>query len=135
MLRWLLSIGCLHVCLELFASAVLMAARRRPQHASLDVLHWWPFIQTPRPTATVAAPSVIRPLFADPIDPPTISMSFGVNDSLLAGKDGTKLTASMILERLEREAASNVGLEIASSPPQQGMSDAAEVRVVSVVSE
>ena len=40
---------------------------------------------------------------------------------------GTKLTASMILERLEKEARTNVGLEIASSPPQQGMSDAAEV--------
>jgi hypothetical protein len=33
----------------------------------------------------------------------------------------------MILERLEKEARTNVGLEIASSPPQQGMSDAAEV--------
>ena len=48
----------------------------------------------------------------------------------LCAQDGTKLTASMILERLEREAASNVGLEIASSPPQQGMSDAAEVHTV-----
>jgi predicted membrane GTPase involved in stress response len=46
-------------------------------------------VQTPLPTSTIAAPSVIRPLFADPIDPPTISMNFGVNDSLLAGKDGT----------------------------------------------
>jgi hypothetical protein len=45
-------------------------------------------------------------------------------DALAAG---TKLTASMILERLEKEARTNVGLEIASSPPQQGMSDAAEV--------
>jgi predicted membrane GTPase involved in stress response len=35
-------------------------------------------------TCTVAAPSVLRPLFADPIDPPTMSMSFGVNDSALA---------------------------------------------------
>ena len=42
-------------------------------------------------------------------------------------QEGTKLTASMILERLEKEARSNVGLEITSSPPQQGMSDAAEV--------
>jgi hypothetical protein len=210
--------------------------------------------QTPLPTSTIAAPGVIRPLFADPIDPPTISMSFGVNDSVLAGKvrsrsqaatravrvhahsprgcsvcttalaarpngapsraalavagavpaalvrvrvrlrqlcgpktrvlqacmpppsfctcvhsfltagcrwcpslrpvplprcpaaplprcpaarvraqDGSKLTASTILERLEKEARTNVGLEIASSPPQQGMSDAAEVCVPRLV--
>ena len=53
-------------------------------------------VQTPLPTSTIAAPSVIRPLFADPIDPPTISMNFGVNDSLLAGKDGTSAGAPAV---------------------------------------
>jgi predicted membrane GTPase involved in stress response len=37
-------------------------------------------------------------LFADPIDPPTISMNFGVNDSQLAGKDGTQRCFALDLE-------------------------------------
>jgi len=69
-------------------------------------------LQLPLPTATVAAPSVTRPLYADPIDPPTISMAFGVNDSPLGGREGSRLTSTMIADRLLREAATNVALQI-----------------------
>lgn len=47
-----------------------------------------------------------------PIDPPTLSMTFTVNDSPLAGREGTKLTSSVIQERLRKEAESNVSLNI-----------------------
>ena len=40
------------------------------------------------------------PLEADPIDPPTLAMTFSVNDSPLAGREGTKVTSRMIAERL-----------------------------------
>ncbi len=59
---------------------------------------------------TLAAPDVTDPLPAVAIDPPTIAMTFGVNDSPLAGKDGKKLTSREIGTRLEREAEVNVGL-------------------------
>jgi GTP-binding protein len=85
-------------------------------------------LQTPIPTSTVAAAPVVRPLFADPIDPPTISMSFSVNDSPLAGREGTQLTSSMISERLAKEAAGNVALVIQSGVQVRGMPDATEVR-------
>ena len=85
-------------------------------------------LQTPIPTSTVAAAPVTRPLFADPIDPPTISMSFSVNDSPLAGKEGTQLTSTMISERLAKEAAGNVALQMLAGVPQHGMPDATEVR-------
>lgn len=87
-------------------------------------------LQTPIPTSTVAAAGgvVTRPLFADPIDPPTISMSFSVNDSPLAGREGTQLTGALIAERLAKEAAGNIALQISQAVPQPGMPEATEVR-------
>jgi GTP-binding protein len=61
---------------------------------------------------TVCAPDVTTPLKAIPIDPPTIGMTFGVNDSPLAGQDGKKLTSREIGTRLAREAETNVGLVV-----------------------
>ena len=49
---------------------------------------------------TICAPEVDEPLPADPIDPPTLAMTFSVNDSPLAGREGTKVTSRMIGERL-----------------------------------
>ena len=49
---------------------------------------------------------------ATPLDPPTISMTFGVNDSPLAGRDGSQLTGSKIGDRLRAEAESNVSIQI-----------------------
>ncbi|HWU04328.1 MAG TPA: translational GTPase TypA [Novosphingobium sp.] len=64
---------------------------------------------------TVAAPEVAVPIKAQPIDPPTLSMRFAVNDSPMAGREGTKVTSRMIRDRLEREAESNVAIKITES--------------------
>jgi len=61
---------------------------------------------------TIADPSVTEPLHAQPIDPPTLSMRFAVNDSPMAGREGTKVTSRMIRDRLEREAESNVAIKV-----------------------
>lgn len=62
---------------------------------------------------TIAHPQVLEALPAASIDPPTISMSFGVNDSPLAGRDGTQLTGTKIGQRLFSEAESNVSINVA----------------------
>ena len=64
---------------------------------------------------TICAPEVVTPLPADPIDPPTLAMTFSVNDSPLAGREGTKVTSRMIVERLHREAEGNVAIRVTQS--------------------
>ncbi|MDR1233792.1 MAG: translational GTPase TypA [Holosporales bacterium] len=64
---------------------------------------------------TIAAMEITEPLKAIPIDPPTISITFAVNDSPLAGKEGKKLTSRMIGERLFREAEGNVSITVQRS--------------------
>jgi GTP-binding protein len=64
---------------------------------------------------TFADPSVQAPLHARPIDPPTLAMSFSVNDSPFAGKDGDKVQSRVIRERLEREAEGNVAIRVTMS--------------------
>ena len=61
---------------------------------------------------TIADPSVTVPLHAQPIDPPTLSMRFAVNDSPMAGREGTKVTSRMIRDRLMREGESNVAIQV-----------------------
>ena len=61
---------------------------------------------------TVCDPAVTTALPALPIDPPTISMSFAVNNGPLAGREGDKVTSRNIRDRLFREAESNVALRI-----------------------
>ncbi|MCC6925157.1 translational GTPase TypA [Novosphingobium sp.] len=64
---------------------------------------------------TICDPAVTEPLHAQPIDPPTLSMRFAVNDSPMAGREGTKVTSRMIRDRLEREAESNVAIRVTES--------------------
>jgi GTP-binding protein len=61
---------------------------------------------------TICDPSVTEPLHAQPIDPPTLSMRFAVNDSPMAGREGSKVTSRMIRDRLFREAESNVAIKV-----------------------
>lgn len=61
---------------------------------------------------TIADTSVSTPIKAQPIDPPTLSMRFAVNDSPMAGREGSKVTSRMIRERLLREAESNVAIKV-----------------------
>jgi len=64
---------------------------------------------------TIADTSVSEPIQAQPIDPPTLSMRFAVNDSPFAGREGTKVTSRMIRDRLFREAESNVAVKVTES--------------------
>ena len=61
---------------------------------------------------TLCAPEEVEPLRAQAIDPPTLSMTFSVNDSPLAGTEGDKVTSRVIRERLLREAEGNVALKV-----------------------
>jgi GTP-binding protein len=65
---------------------------------------------------TLCAPEVTEALPARPIDPPTISITFAINDSPLAGRDGDKVQSRIIRNRLLREAESNVSIKIADTP-------------------
>jgi GTP-binding protein len=64
---------------------------------------------------TFCDPSVTAPLPAQPIDPPTVSMTFSVNNSPIAGTEGDKVTSRMIRDRLMKEAEGNVALKIEES--------------------
>jgi GTP-binding protein len=70
---------------------------------------------------TICDPSVETPLPAQPIDPPTLAMTFRVNDSPLAGTEGTKVTGRMIRDRLLREAEGNVALRVRESDDKDAM--------------
>jgi len=72
---------------------------------------------------TITDPAASEAIPAQPIDPPTITMTFSVNDSPLAGREGDKVTSRMIRDRLFREAEGNVALRISET----GAKDAFEV--------
>jgi GTP-binding protein len=64
---------------------------------------------------TICDPELIQPIKANPVDPPTLSMTFSVNDSPLAGREGDKVTSRMIRARLFREADGNVAIRVRES--------------------
>ena len=64
---------------------------------------------------TLAAPDVSEPIPAHPIDPPTLAMTFRINDGPLAGREGDKVQSRVIRERLMREAEGNVALKVTQS--------------------
>ena len=72
---------------------------------------------------TLCDVSVDEPIPAQPIDPPTITVTFGINDSPLAGRDGKKVQSRVIRDRLMKEAEVNVAIKINDTP----MGDAFEV--------
>ena len=65
---------------------------------------------------TLADVSVTEAIEAQPIDPPTITVTFGINDSPLAGRDGKKVQSRVIRDRLMKEAESNVAVKISDTP-------------------
>ena len=70
--------------------------------------------------------SVSDPLPATPIDPPTLKMTFGVNDSSLGGREGKSLTGRQIWDRLVAEAETNVALRVLNTA--EGGGDKFEVQ-------
>jgi GTP-binding protein len=61
---------------------------------------------------TVCALEVETPIQAEPVDPPTLAMTFSINDSPFAGQEGSKVTSRQIRERLWREAEGNVAIRV-----------------------
>ena len=70
---------------------------------------------------TLCAPEVREPLPAQPIDPPTLAMTFRINNSPLAGTEGDKVQSRVIRDRLLREAEGNVALRISESTEKNSM--------------
>lgn len=64
---------------------------------------------------TLCLASVTEPLESLPVDPPTLAMTFLINSSPLAGRDGDKVTSRMIRTRLMREAEGNVAIHVAET--------------------
>ena len=73
---------------------------------------------------TICDSSVSEPIAAQPIDPPTLTMTFRINDGPLAGKEGDKVQSRVIRDRLLREAEGNVALKVTASETE---TDAFEV--------
>ncbi len=64
---------------------------------------------------TLCDPSVETPLTAQPVDPPTLSMTFRINDGPLAGQEGDKVQSRVIRERLLKEAERNIAIRISEN--------------------
>ncbi len=64
---------------------------------------------------SIGAPELTEPLHAIPVDPPTLAMTFRVNDGPLGGKEGKKVTSRQIRDRLLREAEGNVAIRVTES--------------------
>ena len=65
---------------------------------------------------TLCDSEISKAIPAQPIDPPTISVTFGINDSPMAGRDGKKVQSRIIRDRLFREAESNVAIKVTDTP-------------------
>ncbi len=65
---------------------------------------------------TIGDMSLTDAIPSQPIDPPTISVTFGINDSPLAGRDGKKVQSRVIRDRLMKEAESNVAIRVTDTP-------------------
>ncbi|MEL6480054.1 MAG: translational GTPase TypA [Pseudomonadota bacterium] len=65
---------------------------------------------------TICDPAVTEAIPAQPIDPPTISVTFGINDSPLAGREGSKVQSRVIRDRLMKEAETNVAIRVTDTP-------------------
>ncbi|MEE8332705.1 MAG: GTP-binding protein, partial [Alphaproteobacteria bacterium] len=69
---------------------------------------------------TLCATEVTQALEAQPIDPPTLAVTFSINDSPYAGQEGDKVTSRMIRARLMREAEGNVAITVREAPEGAG---------------
>ncbi|MXV36633.1 MULTISPECIES: translational GTPase TypA [unclassified Saccharibacter] len=68
---------------------------------------------------TLAEPSVNEPLPSTPVDPPTLSMTFRINDGPLGGREGKKVTSRQIRDRLFKEIEGNVAIKVTESPESE----------------
>jgi GTP-binding protein len=68
---------------------------------------------------TLCEDAITEPLQSQPIDPPTISVTFGINDSPFAGKEGDKVQSRVIWTRLQKEAEGNVAIRVSQSEDRE----------------
>ncbi len=64
---------------------------------------------------TLCAIEVMEAIQSQPVDPPTLAMTFSVNTSPFVGQDGDKVTSRVIRERLFREAEGNVAIRVSEA--------------------
>lgn len=69
-------------------------------------------LETSTVADTICVPAVTTPITAKPIDPPTLSVTFRINDGPLAGREGDKVQSRVIRDRLMREAEGNVAIRV-----------------------
>ncbi|MBN36060.1 MAG: translational GTPase TypA [Rhodospirillaceae bacterium] len=99
------------------ARVTKVLAFRGLERAAIDQAHAGDIVaiagfSEPTVADTLVDMYVSEPIESQPIDPPTLAMTFGINDSPLAGQEGDKVTSRMIWDRLSREAEGNVALQI-----------------------
>ncbi|XAO70865.1 MAG: translational GTPase TypA [Acetobacteraceae bacterium] len=68
---------------------------------------------------TIADPALESPLPSTPVDPPTLSMTFRINDGPLGGREGKKVTSRQIRDRLFEETEGNVAIKVTESPESE----------------
>ncbi len=71
---------------------------------------------------TICDISVSKAIEAQPIDPPTLSMTFRINDGPLAGREGSKVQSRVIGNRLRHEAEGNVAIEVSQGSDSDSFS-------------
>lgn len=69
---------------------------------------------------TIAATEVVKAIDAQPIDPPTLAITFSINDSPISGQEGSKCTLRMIGDRLMKEIEGNVAIKVTETPNKDG---------------
>jgi len=69
-------------------------------------------LETTTVADTISSPANMEPIASKPIDPPTLSVTFRINDGPLAGREGDKVQSRVIRERLMREAEGNVAIKV-----------------------
>ncbi|MET3927759.1 translational GTPase TypA [Devosia sp. 2618] len=69
-------------------------------------------LETTTVADTISVPQNMTPIPSKPIDPPTLSVTFRINDGPLAGREGDKVQSRVIRERLMREAEGNVAIKV-----------------------
>jgi GTP-binding protein len=72
-------------------------------------------ITEPTVADTLCDPSVETPIDSQPVDPPTLSMTFRINDGPFAGREGDKVQSRVIRDRLLKEAERNVAIKISEN--------------------
>jgi GTP-binding protein len=106
--------------IESFRATKILAFRGLTQ-TTIDVAEAGDIVSVAGMAKTTVADSIVAPevtvaLEAQPIDPPTITVTFGINDSPLAGRDGKKVQSRVIRDRLMKEAETNVAIRVTDTP-------------------